>query len=132
MKLSFLLPLLCISCATPGGRTLIGALAGGVAGLCVQKATRTRNPTVVELMVMTGAGLGAGAGYYLEPKQTPSPESETKELTKFTAPFSPVPAPPTIVPPAVDSYFVDDQIKGTTFVPGHMEYKIKEPAKWTK
>lgn len=81
--------------------------------------------------MLFGSAAGAGVGYYLEPKQI-TPEVETKELTKVMAPFAPVPAPPVVIPPAVDSYFVDDQVKGGTFVPGHMEYRIKEGAKWQR
>lgn len=123
--------LFCISCASPGGRTLIGALAGSAAGLATEKIFRVRNSQSASFIVLLGASAGAATGYYLEPKAS-TPEVETKELTRAMAPFSPTPAPPVIVPPAVDSYFVDDQVRGTTFVPGHMEYKIKEAAKWQK
>ncbi len=131
MRILLMLCPILVSCATPGGHTLIGAASGSVAGLIAQRVMRTKNPQSVALIMLLGSGLGAAGGYYSEEKSA-VPDIPAADLNKVMAPFSPIPAPPSIVPPTVDSYYVDDQVRGTTFVPGHMEYRIKEPAKWQR
>ena len=121
----------CVSCASPGTKTLLGGLIGSAAGIAVGAAMGAKRAQTGYLVTGTGGAVGAGVGYLLDqPKQ--SFEIETKEMRQTMAPFSPVPTTPTLLPPVLDSYYVDDQIRSNTFVPGHMEYKIKENAKWSR
>ena len=39
---------------------------------------------------------------------------------------------PILIPPRVEARYVEDQVRGGTFIPGHVEYQIIEPAKWSK
>lgn len=144
MKIRFLHCLLafCLSgCATPGGTTFLGTMVGSVVGASVGALAdggpkgrgRTRN---IFIGATIGAAIGATTGFFTEPKtdrKNPAPFETLKEpRTDLTAILPNDSAPPILVPPRVDSYFVDDQIRGNVFVPGHMEYQIKEPARWTK
>ena len=144
MKKAFAYCLLAIylsGCATPGGTTFLGSLVGSVVGASIGALAdggpkgrgRTRN---IFIGATFGAAIGATTGFIAErkseKKSTEPLDTATTARPDLTTVLPSDSAPPILVPPRVDSYFVDDQIRGNVFVPGHLEYQIKEPARWTK
>ena len=126
------------SCASPGGPTLMGTLIGAMAGTGMgfvadagpQGKGRSQN---VFAGATIGALIGVGVGFGIEQVlKKPAPELAKDKLQapSSMAPRSTEAGLPTLIPPRVEGQFVDDQVRGNTFVPGHFEYQIKEPAKW--
>ncbi len=52
-------------------------------------------------------------------------------MNRPTQPYTGEPGQPVLVPPKVDARFVDDQVRGNVFVPGHFEYQVR-PARWKR
>jgi hypothetical protein len=82
-----------------------------------------------------GSLLGAGTGYLaheeLEDHDKAAFEKGKKEAEKSNA----VPmggGAPVLLPARVESRFVDEQVRGSVYVPAHFEYVIVEPARWSK
>jgi len=128
-----------VRCASPGGITFLGAASGAAVGAGVgllpdagpRGKGRAQNVFAGSTI---GALLGAGIGFFLEHNAANKSQitlEKTKDpLLNSTRPYPSEPGAPVLVPPRVDGYFVDDQIRGNIFVPGHFEYQIKEPARW--
>ena len=128
-------------CASPGGVTFLGAASGAAIGAGMgflpdagpRGKGRSQNVFAGSTL---GALLGAGIGLLLErnaAKESTVITEKAKEPTlNSSVPALGEPGVPVLIPPRVDGYFVDDQIRGNTFVPGHFEYQIKENARWTR
>ena len=133
--------ILITGCASPGGNTFFGTVIGSVVGAGIgalaeagpKGRTRSRN---IFIGATIGALAGSTTGLLVErknEKKALEPFEKPKDAhTDVTLVAPNEPGTPTLIPPLVDSYFVDDQIRGSIFIPGHMEYQIKEPARWTK
>ena len=135
------LSILVTGCATSGQSTLAGMGVGGAFGAGVgaiadggdNGQNRIRN---VFIGATAGSLLGAGAGYlahdatkkaekeaYLNGKKDGQKESQRSVDSSHD---------PVLLPPRVEARYVEDQVRGSTFVPGHVEYQIVEPARWSK
>ena len=127
-------------CATSGRSTLLGAGAGAGMGAGIgamvdpgpKGGGRIRN---VFIGATAGSLIGAGVGYLaheeLEDRDKAAYEKGKKEAEKSI----PVPAgggAPVLLPARVESRFVDEQVRGSVYVPAHFEYVIVEPARWSK
>lgn len=129
------------SCVTPegsvGAGAGTGAATGGLGGYAISQGA---SPGERNRQAAIGAGAGAvvgGIGGYLlhnelKDREQRSYEQGLKESKKTTSvPIDP-PSPPTLVPAQTDAIWVDDQVRGNTFIPGHYEYRIRERARWEK
>jgi hypothetical protein len=136
------LPLLSLcGCSTPGKATLLGAGMGTVAGAGVGMIApggrdgqyRARNVIIGGAL---GGLLGAGSGYVaheLVDKSNKEAFDKGKDASKKSSTdYVGASGQPTLIPPRIETRFVDDQIRGTTFVPAHVEYLIVEPARWQR
>ena len=130
-----------LRCASPGGITFLGGASGAAVGagigLLPDAGPRGKGRAQNVFAGSTiGALLGAGIGFLIKQnaakKSQASIEKTRDPLVNATRPYPSEPGAPVLVPPRVDGYFVDDQIRGNIFVPGHFEYQIKEPARWTR
>ena len=120
-------------CATTKRSTLlgagIGAATGAGAGALVHpgpaKQDRIQN-------IFVGAAisslLGAGIGYLFHDDK----KEATSSSVVGASTYSGGPGDPQLIPAQVETHFVDDQVKGGTFVPGHFQYRIKQPTQWKK
>ena len=130
------------SCATGGKSTLLGAGVGTGVGAGIGAMVdpgpgaegRIRN---VFIGATAGSLIGAGAGYLahkgIEDRESAAYEKGKKESSKSAqASTDGVPGAPVLLPPRVESRFVDEQIRGNVFVPAHFEYMIVEPARWSR
>jgi hypothetical protein len=83
-----------------------------------------------------GSLIGAGAGYFahdlVESRERDAFEKGKKEGSKAQAAGNVAPGAPVLLPPRVESRFVDEQVRGNVFVPAHFEYVIVEPARWSR
>jgi hypothetical protein len=135
------LTLMLDGCASPGKATLLGAGIGATAGAGVGLMAypgrdgkyRARNVIIGGAL---GGLLGAGTGYVANELADKS-NKEAYEKGKLDAQkgpgnYTPGTGKPVLIPPRVESRFVDDQVRGTTFVPAHVEYQITEPARWSR
>lgn len=127
-------------CATSGRSTLLGAGAGAGLGAGIGAMVdpgpkgegRIRN---VFIGATAGSLIGAGAGYLaheeMEDRDKASYEKGKKEAEKSNVSV-PVGGAPILLPARVESRFVDEQVRGSVYVPAHFEYVIVEPARWSK
>lgn len=130
-----LFPLLLNGCASAGKATLLGAGVGTAAGVgtgfAIGGENRTRNVIVGGAL---GGLLGAGTGYaaheLVEKSEKDAYEKGKKDAQK--AGYGSGNGKPVLIPPRIESRFVDDQVRGTTFIPAHVEYQIVEPARWSR
>lgn len=127
-------------CATSSKSVLLGAGSGAAAGAGIGALVdpgpngrgRIKNAYIG---AAAGAVLGGAAGYLLH-ETTEARESAAFEKGKSDGLVRAAQAnsngqPPNLIPPKVEVRFVDDQVKGNTFVPAHFEYLILEPARWS-
>jgi hypothetical protein len=127
-------------CATSGRSTLLGAGAGAGLGAGIGAMVdpgpkgegRIRN---VFIGATAGSLIGVGTGYLaheeLGDRDKAAYEKGKREAEKSNA----VPAgggAPVLLPARVESRFVDEQVRGSIYVPAHFEYVIVEPARWSK
>lgn len=128
-------------CTSAGNSTLLGAGLGAVAGSAIGVASYPgRNGQYQPRNVIVGGALGgllgAGAGYLVhalfekKEKEVVDQSKDSDQTPRTT--FLPGLGKPTLIPPQVESRFVDDQIRANVFVPAHLEYLIAEPAKWSR
>lgn len=104
----------------------IGAAGGATSGGLVHAdggGDRAKN-----MLIGTAVGslLGAGIGYLLHD------DDRTGGSSKTISNYSGLEGEPKLLPAQVDTLFVDDQVHGNTYVPGHFQYSIKKPASWKK
>lgn len=132
-----------VGCASPGRATLlgagIGATAGAGAGL-MSYGGRNGQFTARNVIIGGALGglLGAGAGFIaheLVEKSEKDAFEKGKEAGGKSSSGTGVAAnfgKPVLIPAKVESRFVDDQVRGSIFVPAHVEYIIVEPARWSR
>lgn len=138
---TFFLATLITGCATSGESTLTGMGVGAGLGAGVGAIAdggdggqhRIRN---VFIGATAGALVGAGAGY-LAHDAAKKAEREAflngkKEGQKEVHAASDGSREPVLIPPKVEARYIEDQVRGSTFVPGHVEYQIVEQARWSK
>ena len=142
LSISSLLSLAALqSCVTPGGSIAAGAgsgaALGGVGGYAIsQGASPGERNRQAAIGAGAGAVLGGITGYMvhneLKDRDQKSYEQGAKEAKKNSAvPVDP-PRPPMLVPAQTDAIWIDDQVRGTKYIPGHYEYQIREKARWVK
>jgi hypothetical protein len=113
----------------------LGAGVGAIADGGPNGQNRFRN---VVIGSAAGALLGAGAGLALDHHDHDEREDAKKEgakdaeelMKKNQAVYSAAGLQPTLIPPKTEAKWIPDQVKGSTFVPGHFEYLIVAPAHW--
>lgn len=135
-------PFLFTGCASTGTSMATGGLLGGVGGAAVGAMAdpgkngqyRVRNIVVGSAV---GVGVGAATGFLLgrqvqDEREKAKKEGEEKAKSAPIRGYDPneIPGSPTLIPPKTEAFWVPDQTRGTTFVPGHFEYKIVAPARW--
>lgn len=127
-------------CASKGKSVLFGAGAGAAAGGAIGALVdlgpsgrgRIKNAYVG---AAAGAVLGGAAGLLVH-NTNESKEAAAREKARSDGMLRAVQSgdagtPPNLVPAKVEVRFVEDQVKGNTFVPAHFEYVILEPARWS-
>ncbi len=130
-------------CSTTSGSIATGAGLGGAMGAGVGALAdagpggqhRFRN---VVIGTAGGALLGAGAAYAIDRHEHDVAEDARKagvkerdeEWQKRNA-ASASNGSPELIPAKTEARWVPDQVKGSTFVPGHFEYFILENAHWS-
>jgi len=143
IKVFLLITILSISgCATSGQTTLlglgIGTVVGGSMGALAPSGPkgrlRSRNTFIGTTI---GAIVGAAIAYIVRPKEEKSTEkaeliSDKKTMDLFRPKYTGDKNEPTLLEPRVETRYIDDQVRGNVFVPGHLEYQIVEPAQWRK
>jgi len=124
-----------IGSATSGKSTLlgnsIGAGIGAGIGAMVDPGPkgegRIRN---VFVGAAAGSLIGAGAGYFehslLENRENEAYEKGQKEGLKESVGSGTGGKSPVLIPPRIESRFVDEQVRGNVYVPPHFEYVIVE------
>ena len=142
---TLLLPVLIASpgCATLGRSVTLGAASGGAVGIGMgafadpgeDAQNRIRN---LAIGTVIGSLIGAGAGFLLHQNvnadHSAIEEREKIEELKISPPLADPNASqqPKLLPPKTESKWVPDQVRGSTFIPGHYEYLIIEGAKWER
>ena len=130
-------------CATTGKATLLGAgvgLAAGTGAGLMSYGGRNGQFTARNVIVGGALGglLGAGVGYIaheLVEKSEKDAFDKGKEAGGKSIIGQGVSAAfgkPVLIPAKVESRFVDDSVRGSIFVPAHVEYIIVEPARWSR
>lgn len=130
-------------CSTTSGSIATGAGFGGAMGAGVGALAdagpggehRFRN---VVIGTAGGALLGAGAGYAIDRHEHDVAEDAKKagakerdEEWQKRNEASQSGGSPELIPAKTEARWVPDQVKGSTFVPGHFEYFILENAHWS-
>lgn len=136
----FVTTIIISACATSRKSVILGASSGAAAGAGIGALVdpgpkghgRIKNAYVG---AAAGAVLGGAAGYLIhdsmEARDSAAFEKGKSEgLTKLSQ-VSSNGNPPNLIPPKVEVRFVDDQVKGNSFIPAHFEYIILEPARWS-
>lgn len=129
-------------CSSTGGSLATGAGIGSLAGAGVgavadpgpNGSNRFRN---VVIGTAGGALVGAGTAYAIDRSNRDSVEDGKRqgrkdaedEWSKRTASSSQS-GSPELLPPKTEAKWIPDQVRGSTFVPGHFEYQIVAPARW--
>lgn len=129
------------ACATTGGSVGAGAASGGLVGAGVgaiadpgsQGQNRIRN-----IVIGTAAGgvVGAGAGFMMDRHVKDERQEAFERGKKDGAREAPSStrspgASPQLMPAKTEARWIPDQVRGSTFVPGHFEYIIIENARWS-
>ena len=128
-------------CATSGKSTLLGGGVGAGVGAGIGAMVdpgpkgegRIRN---VFIGAAAGSLIGAGTGYFahdaIEGREKDAYSKGKKDAESSQPAASGQSGAPVLLPPRVEARFVDEQVRGTTFVPAHFEYIIVEPARWSR
>ena len=128
-------------CATSGKSTLFGSGVGAGLGAGIgamvdpgpKGAGRIRN---VFIGATAGSLLGGATGYLahesIEQREKDAFEKGKDDGKKAAAESMGNDGQPTLLPARVEPKFVDDQIRGNVFIPKHFEYRIVEPARWSR
>lgn len=136
-----LIAILISGCATSGKTTLLGSgigvgLGAGVGAIANGGPSGRNKIRNVFIGATAGSLLGAGAGYLaqelIEKREQDAFDKGKKEGQKPIANYNGEPGQPVLVPPRVEGRYVEDQVRGNTFVPAHFEYQIVEPARWSR
>lgn len=117
---------------------MAGAVLGASAG-AIGSRTSPHSDRIKSVLIGTVGGLAVGsvAGHIVHQQSSRSKEDDSSS--------DPVPAPsgghmpsttqsgsPTLLPARTEAFFVDDQVRNNVFIPAHFEYRIVEPARWSK
>ena len=130
------------ACSTTQKSIALGAGVGSAAGAGVGAVAdpgpkgkyRLRN---VVIGTAVGAVAGAGVGYALDryshderedAKREGKKESEEEQNKRLDASSSG--GSPQLIAPKTEAKWIPDQVRGSTFVPGHFEYIIISQAHW--
>lgn len=128
-------------CASSGKATLLGAGTGAVAGASVGAAVnagpagknRIRNVFIgATVGSMVGAGIGYAAHEGVEMEKRSAFERGKDAQKKEPQPLTGSSEEPTLIPARVEARWVDEQVRGSVYIPAHFEYRIVEPARWSK
>lgn len=137
-----ILAFLAQACATSGSSTLTGSAIGAGFGAGVgaladpgdKGRNRIRNVFIgATAGSLVGAGTGLLAHNVVEDNEKDAFEKGKSVGQKNASQASANgPTQPTLLPPRIESRFVDDSVRGNVFVPAHFEYVIVEPARWSR
>jgi hypothetical protein len=129
-------------CATSGQTTLlglgVGSLVGGAFGAAMDGGPRARlRPQNIFMGSALGGVLAATTAFFLHPDPEKKTEmadiaAKTNELMRPKKAVPEATEQPLLVPPKVETRYIDDQVKGSTFVPGHLEFQITQPSQWSR
>ena len=131
--------LLVQGCSTTGGSVATGSATGAGLGAGVgalassggSKAQRIRN---VVIGAGAGAIVGGAAGYGLhsliESRVSEASQKGREDAQKHIDVQFQESGEPYLIPPKTEAIFVDDQVRGSIFIPAHFEYRIVTPARW--
>ena len=128
-------------CASAGKSIGAGATSGSVLGAGVGALAdpgNSGNNRIRNVLIGTAVGgvVGAGAGYATnqlvknekdESYQKGKADTQ-KDLSDHIA--SSGNNTPKLLPPRTEAKWIPDQVRGATFIPGHLEYIILESARW--
>ena len=135
--------ILVAGCASTGKSVATGAVLGGAMGSGVGAladpgkggAHRLRNVVIGTAVV---SAVGVGAGFALdhvaqdERKESYAQGKKDAEASAEGHAASVSGNPPKLTPARTEARWVPDQVRGTTFIPGHFEYMIIETARWER
>jgi len=113
----------------------IGAGAGAGVGLLAPPGRRGQNRARnVIIGSALGGLLGVGAGVLTQSlEENAQKDGYQKGIQDSKRDEDVQPSNghnPVLIPPRIQSRFVDDQVRGNTFIPAHLEFQITEPARW--
>lgn len=128
-------------CATTGKSVGLGAATGSGIGAGIGALAdpgdhgdnRVRNVLIGSVV---GGVVGAGSGYIVDrlvqDEKDATYQKGKKDAQQETSehPFSSDTSQPKLIPARTEARWVSDQVRGSTFVPGHFEYVIIEGARW--
>jgi hypothetical protein len=137
-----LLPIFFNGCASLGKSAAtgagIGAGVGATAGFLADPGP-DGSKRIKNVMIGTAIGgvVGAGTGYMVgksaesdrEAARNKGKNDALTEMQNKTTSGEDR-GQPKLVPPKTEARWVPDGVRGNTFVPGHFEYVIIEPARW--
>ena len=141
LALSFAI-ILSTGCSTTGKSIGAGALSGGVLGAGVGaladpgNAGENRFRNVV-IGTAVGSAVGAGTGFmadqYAKNEKVDAYEKGKKDAEEAVNARlkSSQSKQPRLLPAKTEAHWVNDSIRSNVFIPGHFEYQIIEPARWT-
>jgi hypothetical protein len=129
-------------CSTTQSSLATGAGIGGLAGAgvgAIADPGPDGNNRFRNIVIGTAAGslVGAGTAYAIDRSNHDSNEDGKKqgkkeaeeEANRRNQP-SGSGNTPELIPPKTEAKWIPDQVRGSTFVPGHFEYSIVSPARW--
>lgn len=128
-------------CASSGKATLLGAGTGAVAGATIGNVVnpgrggkdRIRNVFIgATIGSMVGAGIGYAAHEGVEKEKRTAFERGKDAQKKEPQSLTGSPEEPTLIPARVEARWVEEQVRGSVYIPAHFEYRIVEPARWSK
>ncbi len=112
----------------------VGAVVGAIADAGPNGKNRFKNVVIGSAVgTILGAGTGLALDHYNHDQREDAKKEGMKEAVdemnkRFQA--SAGGNEPHLVPPKTEAKWIPDQIRGSTFVPGHFEYLIVSPARW--
>jgi hypothetical protein len=138
---AIILSVLNSGCATPGAAMGAGAgtgilLGSGVGALADPGKTGENRFRNVLIGTAAGGVLGAGTGYVShqvvkEEKDEAYKKGKAEALKEISNnSTSLVGNAPNLIPPKTEARWIPDQVRGSTFIPGHFEYLILQGARW--
>lgn len=142
ITVSFIFLLVLSGCATSGQTTLLGLGLGSLVGGAIGSlADAGKNGRLRAQNIFMGSSIGGAAAatsaFLLHPKDDKKEEmasfaDKTNALMKPPAPLGATVDHPLLVPPRVETRYLDDQVKGNTFIPGHLEFQLVQPGQWSR
>ena len=122
-------------CASFRKASLLGAGIGAAGGASLGALSDGSAGNII-IGGALGGLMGAGAGYIandLSEKSNKEAFEKGREADrKGSSSYVGRPGQPTLIPPRIETQFVDDLVRGNVFVPAHVEYMITQPAHWSR